>query len=71
MVALTQLGAMPIIRCPKGNAAEMISQRLDQRLRDYFTNSRGMPNHAYSTPYQERPGTSVSPTMLTISHNHS
>ena len=51
------LGAMPVIRCPKGNAAEMISQRLDQKLRDYFTNSRGTPVNAYSTPYQERPGT--------------
>lgn len=47
---------MPIIRCPKGNAAEMISQRLDGKLRDYFMNSRGVPSNVYSTPYQERPG---------------
>jgi len=46
---------MPIIRCPKGNAAEMISQRLDGKLRDYFMNSRGTPSNVYGTPYQERP----------------
>src|SRR5271169_1189210 len=62
-------GAMPIIRRPKGNAAEMISQRLDQKLRDYFTNSRVTSNYAYSTSYQERPGIAdryVSRTVLTI-----
>lgn len=48
-------GTMPIIRCPKGNAAEMISQRLEGKLRDYFMNSRGMPSNAHATPYQERP----------------
>lgn len=47
---------MPIIRCPKGNAAEMIAQRLDGKLRDYFMNSRGAPTTPYSQPYQERPG---------------
>jgi len=51
-VAVT-METMPIIRCPKGNAAEMISQRLDQKLRDYFMNSRQPSN--YSAPYQERP----------------
>jgi sec1 family domain-containing protein 1 len=50
------VGTMPIIRCPKGNAAELISQRLDGKLRDYFMNSRGGPSSTYSTPYQERPG---------------
>lgn len=62
-VAVT-MGAMPIIRCPRGNAAEMISQRLDSKLRDYFMNSRGVPSNAYSTPYQERPGAIASPRCL-------
>jgi sec1 family domain-containing protein 1 len=52
---LRTLGTMPIIRCPKSNAAEMISQRLDGKLRDYFLNSHGTPTNVYSTPYQERP----------------
>jgi sec1 family domain-containing protein 1 len=47
---------MPILRCPKGNAAEIISQRLDGKLRDYSMNSRGVSSTTYSLPYMERPG---------------
>ena len=50
-------GTMPIIRCPKGNAAEMISQKLDSKLRDYFLNSRGVSSTASFAQYSERPGT--------------
>jgi hypothetical protein len=62
-------GTMPIIRCPKGNAAEMISQRLDSKLRDYFMNSRGVPSNPYSTPYQERPG-NVILYLTNMSYGH-
>lgn len=31
---------MPIIRCPKGAAAEMISAKLDRKLRDHILNSK-------------------------------
>jgi sec1 family domain-containing protein 1 len=58
-MGLVDVGTMPIIRCPKGNAAELISQRLDGKLRDYFMNSRGVASSAYSRPYQERPGITV------------
>ncbi|KAK7203362.1 Sec1-like protein [Myxozyma melibiosi] len=34
------MGQIPIIRCPRGNAAEMVAQKLDQKLRDYVINSR-------------------------------
>ncbi|XP_033228158.1 protein sly1 homolog [Belonocnema kinseyi] len=34
------LGNVPIIRCPKGNAAEMVSKKLDKRLRENVWNSR-------------------------------
>lgn len=34
------MGIVPIIRCPKGNAAEMIAKRLDQKLRDNLRDSR-------------------------------
>lgn len=33
-------GVVPIIRAPKGNAAEMVAQKLDQRLRDHVMNAR-------------------------------
>ena len=35
------LGRVPIIRCPKGLAAEMIATRLDMKIRAHLRNSRG------------------------------
>ncbi|KAG6053431.1 hypothetical protein E4U17_004707 [Claviceps sp. LM77 group G4] len=34
------MGAIPIIRCPKGAAAEMVAARLDRKLRDHILNSK-------------------------------
>jgi hypothetical protein len=34
------MGVIPIIRCPKGAAAEMISAKLDRKLRDHILNSK-------------------------------
>ncbi|KAI5780665.1 Sec1-like protein [Peziza echinospora] len=34
------LGQIPIIRCPKDNAAAIIAQKLDRKLRDHILNSR-------------------------------
>lgn len=36
----THLGAIPIIRCPKEGAAEMIGIKLDRKLRDHILNSK-------------------------------
>ncbi|KAI1778562.1 Sec1-like protein [Hypoxylon cercidicola] len=38
-VAVT-MGVIPIIRCPKGAAAEMIAGKLDRKLRDHILNSK-------------------------------
>ncbi|CAK3949219.1 probable Golgi transport Sly1 [Lecanosticta acicola] len=34
------MGTIPIIRCPKGGAAEMIAAKLDRKLRDHILNSK-------------------------------
>ena len=34
------MGSIPIIRCPKGGAAEMIATKLDRKLRDHILNSK-------------------------------
>ncbi|KNZ61263.1 hypothetical protein VP01_142g23 [Puccinia sorghi] len=34
------MGQLPIIRCPRGNAAEMVSRKLDGKLRDYLLSTR-------------------------------
>ncbi|KAL2118459.1 hypothetical protein VTJ04DRAFT_8119 [Mycothermus thermophilus] len=38
-VAVTS-GVIPIIRCPRGAAAEMIAMKLDRKLRDHVVNSK-------------------------------
>ncbi|KAJ3414658.1 Vesicle trafficking between the ER and Golgi [Chytridiales sp. JEL 0842] len=37
---IATLGVVPIIRCPRGNAAATIASKLDSRLRDHLVNSR-------------------------------
>ncbi|EDO28225.1 predicted protein, partial [Nematostella vectensis] len=37
---LASLGTVPIIRCPKGNAAEIVAEALDKKLRENLRDSR-------------------------------
>ncbi|GAA5970900.1 hypothetical protein JCM8115_007034 [Rhodotorula mucilaginosa] len=39
---LVTMGQLPIIRAPRGNAAEMVARKLDSRLRDHMASSRGV-----------------------------
>ncbi|KAH9810424.1 Sec1-like protein [Melampsora americana] len=41
------MAQLPIIRCPRGNAAEMVARKLDSRLRDYLLSSRS--NHLFTS----------------------
>ncbi|WAQ87115.1 hypothetical protein PtA15_8A16 [Puccinia triticina] len=34
------IAQLPIIRCPRGNAAEMVARKLDSKLRDYLLSTR-------------------------------
>lgn len=34
------MGVVPIIRCPKGNAAEMVAEKLDRKIRDNLKDAR-------------------------------
>jgi hypothetical protein len=34
------LGTVPIIRCPRGNAAEMVAEKLDKKLRENLRDAR-------------------------------
>ena len=65
-IANHSLGAIPIIRCPKGGAAEMIAAKLDRKLRDHILNSK---DNLFTTQGQ-RPstatGTSTSRPVLII-----
>ncbi|CAD6580664.1 MAG: Vesicle trafficking between the ER and Golgi [Cyphobasidiales sp. Tagirdzhanova-0007] len=41
MSVIATLGQIPIIRCPRGNAAEMVAHKLDARLRDQVHSRTG------------------------------
>jgi sec1 family domain-containing protein 1 len=55
------MGSIPIIRCPKGAAAEMVAIRLDRKLRDHVLNSKdqnlfsGAQKGAYGGASSSRP----------------
>ncbi|XP_067939392.1 sec1 family domain-containing protein 1-like [Watersipora subatra] len=46
------LGSVPIIRCPRGNAAEMVAERLDKKLRE---NVRDPRNSLFNTLDSSQP----------------
>ncbi|GAA5937086.1 syntaxin-binding protein [Sporobolomyces koalae] len=39
---IVTMGQLPIIRAPRGNAAEMVARKLDRALRDHLASSRGV-----------------------------
>ncbi|XP_046367606.1 sec1 family domain-containing protein 1-like [Haliotis cracherodii] len=46
------LGTVPIIRCPRGNAAEMVAEKLDKKLRENIRDARNSLFTADSQPGQ-------------------
>ncbi|KAI9048599.1 hypothetical protein LZ554_007432 [Drepanopeziza brunnea f. sp. 'monogermtubi'] len=52
---MATMGVMPIIRCPKNAAAEMIAAKLDRKLRDHILNSK---DNLFSSSQSNRPSTS-------------
>ncbi|KAB8228678.1 syntaxin-binding protein [Aspergillus alliaceus] len=57
------MGAIPIIRCPKGGAAELIATKLDRKLRDHILNSK---DNLFSTNKKTAPGVPSSRPVLVI-----
>lgn len=55
------LGVVPIIRAPKGNAAEMVAEKLDQKIRQNLRDSR---NSFFSGSDFQRHGSSALPLMF-------
>ncbi|KUJ11809.1 Sec1-like protein [Mollisia scopiformis] len=63
---MVTMGVMPIIRCPKGAAAEMISAKLDRKLRDHILNSKDNLFSASSNRPSTAAGTPSSRPVLII-----
>lgn len=57
------MGAIPIIRCPRGGAAEMISAKLDRKLRDHILNSK---DNLFSGQGPRSAPTAVTPTSRPV-----
>lgn len=61
------LGAIPIIRCPKGGAAELIATKLDRKLRDHILNSK---DNLFSSSNQRSAGVpSARPVLVIVDRN--
>ncbi|KAL1641049.1 Vesicle trafficking between the ER and Golgi [Diplodia intermedia] len=56
-------GTIPIIRCPKGGAAEMISAKLDRKLRDHILNSK---DNLFSGANQKMSATGTAPSSRPV-----
>ena len=59
-------GSIPIIRCPKGGAAEMIAVKLDRKLRDHILNSKDNLFSSSSQRPSSTLGTSSSRPVLVL-----
>ena len=59
---------MPIIRCPKGAAAEMIATKLDRKLRDHILNSK---DNLFSAPSNRAAAATPSsrPVLIILDRN--
>ncbi|KAJ5668544.1 uncharacterized protein N7477_007114 [Penicillium maclennaniae] len=61
------MGAIPIIRCPKGGAAELIATKLDRKLRDHILNSK---DNLFSGSQKALPGVpSARPVLIIMDRN--
>ncbi|KAG5950975.1 hypothetical protein E4U53_004064 [Claviceps sorghi] len=60
---IVTMGAIPIIRCPKGAAAEMVAARLDRKLRDHILNSK---DNLFSGARPSNAGTPSSRPVLVL-----
>ncbi|EME82653.1 uncharacterized protein MYCFIDRAFT_80285 [Pseudocercospora fijiensis CIRAD86] len=64
-VAVT-MGTIPIIRCPKGGAAEMIAAKLDRKLRDHILNAK---DNLFSAKSAATGATSSRPVLIIVDRN--
>lgn len=67
-VAVT-MGVIPIIRCPKGAAAEMIAGKLDRKLRDHILNSKDNLFSSTSRPTSSASTPASRPVLVILDRN--
>ncbi|KAI5359542.1 putative sec1-like protein [Septoria linicola] len=60
------MGTIPVIRCPKAGAAEMIAAKLDRKLRDHILNSK---DNLFSAKAAATGATSSRPILIIVDRN--
>lgn len=60
------IGNVPIIRSPKGNAAEMVARKLDKKLRENLFDAR---NNLFQTDTQSRNFNFQRPLLIVLDRN--
>ncbi|KAF2840011.1 Sec1-like protein [Patellaria atrata CBS 101060] len=64
------MGSIPIIRCPKGGAAEMIAAKLDRKLRDHILNSKdNLFSNATQRPSSSGGAPTSRPVLIIVDRN--
>ena len=72
LAACATLGKVPVIRCPKGGAAEMIARSLEKRLRDHARGKGGLFATDVGGPHdveRKRDGTNERPILCLFDRN--
>ncbi|KAK6950650.1 hypothetical protein Daesc_007174 [Daldinia eschscholtzii] len=62
-------GVIPIIRCPKGAAAEMIAGKLDRKLRDHILNSKDNLFSSNTRPASSAGTPASRPVLIILDRN--
>lgn len=63
------MGVIPIIRCPKAAAAEMIAAKLDRKLRDHVLNSKDNLFSASARPSSSASTPTSRPVLIILDRN--
>ncbi|KAK7753986.1 Vesicle trafficking between the ER and Golgi [Diatrype stigma] len=63
------MGVVPVIRCPKGAAAEMIAAKLDRKLRDHILNSRDNLFSSSARPASSAGTPTSRPVLIILDRN--
>ncbi|RYP47905.1 hypothetical protein DL768_006121 [Monosporascus sp. mg162] len=66
---IVTMGVVPIIRCPKGAAAEMIAAKLDRKLRDHILNSRDNLFSSSARPASSAGTPTSRPVLIILDRN--
>lgn len=66
--AMATLGSLPVIRCPKGNAAEMVARKLEGKIKEHIASARGS-SHLFSGGEGSQAWSNNRPLLILLDRN--